>query len=259
MKHIKKIAEISIIICICVLCGTSADAHKLWLNATDHYPAIFSHPKYAPVPRAKTVIYFGWGHKLPVNDLMNDDYLDDFFMIKPDGAKEKLTPGPGGFKATEIMMKKEGGRIVAASVKPGFHGDVEGKKDFYEMRYEMYAKVLVGVGTVQDDIYLKPVGQRFEIVPLQRPENLKPGDFFEFKVLLDGKPAKGVEISASPYAKPDITIVDNLSYKEAGKVRIVDAYGPWIITAKLELPPTEEFKNKCQKLYFLSTLTFAVP
>lgn len=259
MKNLKKSAVLFIFVILCMLLATSADAHKLWLNATDHYPAIFSHPKYAPVPRAKTIIYFGWGHKLPVNDLFGDDYLRDFFMIEPNGSKEKLNPGQGGFKATEIMMKKEGGRIVAASVKPGFHGDVEGKKDFYELRYEMYAKALVGVGAVKKETFLKPVGQRFEIVPLQSPENLKPGDYFEFKVLLDGKPAKGVEISATPYTKPEITIVDNMAYKEIGKIRIVDAYGPWIITAKLELPPTDEFKNKCQKLYFLATLTFAVP
>ncbi len=259
MKYIQRTALFSIAVCLCMLLGTSANAHKLWLNATDHYPEIFSHPKYAPVPRAQTIIYFGWGHKLPVNNLFADSYLGDFFMIEPDGSKEKLTAGQGGFKATEIMMQKEGGRIIAASVKPGFHGDVEGKKDFYELRYEMYAKALVGVGTIDKETFLKPVGQRFEIVPMQSPENLKPGDYFEFKVLLDGKPAKGVEISATPYARPEITIVDNLSYKEAGKIRIVDAYGPWIITAKLELPPTDEFKNKCQKLYFLATLTFAVP
>lgn len=259
MKNIKSIMGFFIVLCLCSLLGTPANAHKLWLNATEYYPEIFSHPKYAPVPRAKTIIYFGWGHKLPVTDLFGDDYLDQFFMIEPDGSKENLDPGKGGFKATEILMKKEGGRIVAASVKPGFHGDVEGKKDFYELRYEMYAKALVGVGTAEKEIFLKPVGQRFEIVPLQNPQDLKPGDYFEFRVLLDGKPAKGVEISATPYAKPSITIVDNLAYKETGKIRIVDAYGPWIITAKLELPPTDEFKNKCQKLYFLATLTFEVP
>ncbi|MGD9008783.1 MAG: DUF4198 domain-containing protein [Desulfobacteraceae bacterium] len=258
-KSTTKVAFFTTIIFFGIFFATSVCAHKLWLNATDYYPEIFSHPKYAPVPRAKTVIYFGWGHKLPVNDLFSNDYLDKLSLVEPDGSKKELKPGQGGFMATEISMQKEGVRIVTASVKPGFHGDVDGKEDFYELRYEMYAKALIAVGDATEDLYLKPVGQRFEIVPMQNPKDLKPGDQFEFKVLLDGKPAKGAEITASPYAKPSVTVVDNLKYKETAKIRIVDCYGPWIITAKLELPPTDEFKDKCAKLYFLSTLTFEVP
>lgn len=254
-----KILTKAAIIFLCIFFPASVFAHQLWLNATDYYPEVFSHPKYAPVPRAKTVIYFGWGHKLPVSDIFSKDYLDNLFLIEPDGSKKELKPGQGGFMATEISMQKEGERIVTASVKPGFHGDVDGKKDFYEMRYEMYAKALIAVGDVKNNLYLKPVGQRFEIVPKQSPRDLKAGDWFEFKVLLDGKPARGAEITASPYAKPDVTVVDNMKYKDSAKIRIVDCYGPWIITAKLELPATDEFKDKCAKLYFISTLTFEVP
>ncbi|MEJ2659166.1 MAG: DUF4198 domain-containing protein [Desulfobacteraceae bacterium] len=259
LKSTTKFTIFAIIVFLSIFFSTSVCAHTLWLNATHHYPEIFSHPKYAPVPRAKTVIYFGWGHKLPVCDIFSNDYLDKFGLVEPDGSKKELKPGQGGFMATELSMQKEGGRIVTASVKPGFHGDVAGKKDFYELRYEMYAKALIAVGDVKNNLFSKPVGQRFEIIPMQNPKDLKPGDWFEFKVLLDGKPAKGVEITASPYAKPDVTVVDNLNYKETAKIRIVDCYGPWIITAKLELHPTDEFKDKCAKLYFISTLTFEVP
>ncbi len=103
----------------------------------------FSHPKYAPVPRAKTVVYFGWGHRYPVADFLSDKYLGDFFLIKPDGSKEKLTPGEGGFRAVEIKEKKEGGMIVAATITPGFYGEIKKKKDFYKLRYAQYAKALI--------------------------------------------------------------------------------------------------------------------
>lgn len=259
MNRIKKTLTIFLLVGICVCLSTTVHAHKLWLNATDYYPEIFAHPKFAPQPRAKTVVYFGWGHKLPVSELFSDEYLDTLFLIDPAGKKTKLTPGKGGFMATELNMKEEGGRIVAASVKPGFHGDVKGKKDFFEMRYEMYAKALIAVGSSGHDVFTKPIGQRFEIVPLQDPKDLKPGDWFTFNVLIDGRPARGAEISASPYAKPLVTVVDNMTYKETAKIKIMDSSGPWIVTAKLELPPTPEFKDKCSKLYFISTLTFEVP
>ncbi|GAB6145891.1 DUF4198 domain-containing protein [Desulfocicer niacini] len=252
-------ARFSIALCLTLIFSTPVHAHKLWINATDHSPEIFSHPKYAPIPRAKTAVYFGWGHKLPANDFLQDGYLKDFFMVEPDGNKKDIKPGPGGFKATEITMKQEGGRIVAASINPGFHGDVEGKNDFYDLRYEMYAKTLISVGKVEGNPFSRTLGQRFEIIPLENPATLKPGDFLELKVLLDGKPAKGAEIFVSPYANPQVTFMDTINYKETAKIRLLDYYGPWIITAKLELPATDEFKNKCRKLYFISTLTFELP
>lgn len=259
MKSLKNALGLSAIICFCILFSTTAYAHKLWLNATHYYPEIFSHPKYAPIPRAKTVIYFGWGHKLPVNNLFSEEYLGGLYLVEPDGEKKQLTPGPGGFMATQLLMRKEGCRIVAASVKPGFHGSVKGKKNFNKMRYEMYAKALIAVGDGNAEVFFKPIGQRFEIVPIQNPKNLKPGDWFEFNVLLDGKPANGAEISASPYAKPLITMVDTIRNNKTGKIRLMDSLGPWIISAKLELPATDEFKAQCETLYFVSTLTFEVP
>jgi hypothetical protein len=159
LKSLKKFALLTTAaIFISIFFASSVNAHKLWLNATEYYPEIFSHPKYAPVPRAKTVIYFGWGHKLPVCDVFGSDYLDKLYLVEPDGTKEELKPGQGGFMATELNMQKEGERIVTASVKPGFHGDVAGKKDFYELRYEMYAKALISVGDDKSNLYLKPVG-----------------------------------------------------------------------------------------------------
>lgn len=255
---LKLIAKL-VVVFLCVFVPASVFSHTLWLNVADPYPEIFSHPKYAPVPRAKTVVYFGWGHKLPVNDFFSDSYLNKLAMIEPDGKKVELTPGKGGFMATEITMKQEGQRIIIASVNPGFYGGVKGKNDFYQKRYEMYAKTLICVGDTENDLFFKPVGQRFEIVPKQNPKDLRPGDWFKFDVLLDGKPAKGAEISASPYARPEITILDNMKRKDTAKIRVIDYHGPWIITAKLELPPTDEFKDKCEQLYFVSTLTFDVP
>ncbi len=130
MQSFKKIFQIGLVFVFCLGFSTTVSAHALWLNATDYSPRIFSHPKYAPEPQAKTVVYFGWGHKYPLGDFLDDKYLGDFFLIKPDGSKKKLTPGEGGFRAAEIKMKKKGGRIVAATIKPGFYGEVKGKKRF---------------------------------------------------------------------------------------------------------------------------------
>ena len=107
-----------------------------------------------------------------------------------------MAPGEAGFRATEIKMKKEGGRIVAATIKPDFYGEVKGKKDFYKLRYAQYAKALINVGKVSSDAFLKTIGHKFEIIPLMNPNELQSEDYFKFKVLFDGKPAKRVEINS---------------------------------------------------------------
>lgn len=259
MQSFKNFFQIVLVLGFCLGFSTTASAHALWLNATDYSPRIFSNPKYAPEPQAKTVVYFGWGHKYPVSDFLDDKYLGDFFLVKPDGSKKKLTPGEAGFRATEIKMKKEGGRIVAATIKPGFYGEVKGKKDFYKLRYAQYAKALINVGEVSGDAFSKPVGHKFEIIPLMNPNELQLGDWFKFKVVFDGKPAKRVEINAcslfSFTGESCRVYTDN---KGEAKIRILHYYGPWIIKAKLTQPPGKELKNKCKELSYTSTLTFAV-
>lgn len=260
MKIVKRVFQVVMVLGFCLSFATIASAHALWLNVTDYSPKIFSHPKYAPEPRAKTVVYFGWGHNYPVADFLGDKYLGDFFLIKPDGNKEKLTSGEGGFRATEIKMKKEGARIVAATIKPGFYGEVKGKKDFYKLRYAQYAKALISVGKVSDDAFLRPVGHKFEIIPLTNPDKLQLGDWFKFKVLFDGKPAGRVEINAcSLFSSTGESFQVRTNNKGEAEVRILHHYGPWIIKAKLSQPPTEELKNKCKEFSYTSTLTFAVP
>lgn len=260
MKSIKKFFQIVLVLGFCLCLSTMASAHALWLNATDYSPKIFSNPKYTTEPRAKIVVYFGWGHKYPVADFLDDKYLGDFSLIKPDGSKEKLTPGEGGFRATEIKMKKEGGRVVAATIKPGFYGEIEGKKDFYKLRYAQYAKALINVGKVSADAFSRPVGHRFEIIPLMNPNELQLGDYFKFKVVFDGKPAKRVEINAcSLFSFTGESFQIYTDNKGEAKIRILHYYGPWIIKAKLTQPPTKEFKDKCKELSYTATLTFSMP
>ena len=260
MKNIKKFFQMVLVLGFCFSLSTSAYAHTMWLNVTDYSPKIFSHPKYAPEPRAKTVVYFGWGHRYPVADPLSDKYLGDFSLIKPDGAKEKLTPGEGGFRATVIKTKKEGGLIVAATIKPGFYGEVEGKKDFYKLHYAQYAKALINVGEVSGNPFSTPVGHRLEIIPLKNPNQLRLGDWFEFKVLFDGKPARRAEICAcSLFSSTGESIITRTDNKGEGRTRVLHYYGPWIIKAEIKLPPTKEMQDRCKELHYTATLTFAVP
>ncbi|WP_319523969.1 DUF4198 domain-containing protein [uncultured Desulfosarcina sp.] len=260
MKCVKSALTVALVLGCCLVVSSSVSAHSLWLNVTDYSPEIFTHPKYAPTPRAKTVVYFGWGHHYPVADFLGDKYLGECFVVQPDGSKDKLTPGNSGFRATELTMKSEGARIVAAALNPGFYGEVEGKKDFFKLHYEQYAKAVISVGKVPDDAFSKPVGHKFEIVPLTNPDDLQLGDWFKFKVLLDGKPAERADITAcSLFSFTNESFVGHTDNKGEAKIRVLQHYGPWIVMAQMKQSPAGELKKKCQELSYTATITFAVP
>lgn len=79
----------------------------------------------------------------------------------------------------------------------------------------------------------KPLGLKFEIVPLQNPLTLHEGDKLKLQVLLDGRPVKGVEFEDQ---NDDI---DNIATNEKGIATITltkPKDGLQIIAANIKLP-----------------------
>ncbi len=239
--------------------AASAQAHQLWINMTDYSPKLWQHPKYAPTPRAKTIAYFGWGHKYPVADLLGKEYLTTMTQIEPDGTKKEITLGETGFRAVEIKMETKGPRVFAAEIIPGFYDKVKGKEDFYKMRYEMYAKALVNVDKIEGNPFAKPIGHKVEIIPATNPNTLKPGDSLSVTVLSDGKAAKDFNIQAIPLFS-GIKEVEKAKTDTDGKatITIKSYYGPWLITASKMEPASGEFAKKCEQFFKLATMTFGV-
>jgi uncharacterized GH25 family protein len=54
--------------------------------------------------------------------------------------------------------------------------------------YQRNVKTLVQVGDETDETYQKEAGMPLEIIPLQNPYRLKPGDKFSVKIMFEGKP-----------------------------------------------------------------------
>lgn len=264
----KKMANIAGIITGICLLATSASAHQLWLNMTDYTPVIWQHPKYAPTPRAKTVLYFGWGHSYPVADFISDRILDKLERIEPDGTRTKMEIPDQGFRAIRMDVQTPGPRVLVSSVNPSFYGPVEGKTDFYDIFYEQYAKALVSVlpektGPLtgpDENPFIRPVGQKLEIIPLTNPNRLQPGDTLAVRVLLEGKPAPGYDVSATSLYAPN-SVPQKMVTDDAGEARftITAFYGPWIVDATHSFPADGELAKKCRNIHYTATLTFAVP
>ena len=81
---------------------------------------------------------------------------------------------------TKVTLAGGGTAIITGHRKPMLYEKVQ---------YEKFSKLLLPVDG-NNAGYDKVVGQRLEIVPMSDPFAAKVGDEIEFKVLLDGKPAK---------------------------------------------------------------------
>ena len=271
MRSFKKLCSLGLIMAIFLFLPLVVQSHTMWLNVTDFHPEI--HPKYGAVAK----VYFGYGHRYPVDDFLPVDHLQEFSLIGPDGRKEPLTPNPGGFLATTISFKGEGEYIVAAALKPGFYtmyvekgeihhklGSKKGLKGIIlSLYYEQYTKALVNVGEAADNSFSKPVGHKLEIIPLENPYKLHGcgGHFLPVQVLFKGKPASFCKVFAT-YS--GFSTDDDLAYATStdgeGIARIrLTHWGNWLLKAEIKLPATNDMKDKCNQLHYTATLTFEVP
>ena len=63
-------------------------------------------------------------------------------------------------------------------------------------RYSRYLKMLLQVGSVRDPTFGTVLGQKYEIVLLNDPMTLQPGESVAVQVLFGGKPAANVRVAA---------------------------------------------------------------
>lgn len=273
MKKRVKIFVWSLILVFCLCFSPLVFAHTTWINAVDYNPKV--HPKYG----AETKVYFGYGHRYPVQDFLSVKKLKDFSLINSDNKTQRITvENDKGFLATSIHFDKPGAYIVCAKTKPGFYvmymknGNLHHKlrpktnikgKIIVSLYYEQYTKCLIEVGKKKKIAdFSKPVGHRLELIPLKNPYLLHTGEFLPVKVLLNGKPLmfhkvyatyNGFSSSADVFAYTTTTNREGIA-----RIKLLHE-GPWYIKTDIKLPPSARLKDKCNDIHYTATLTFAVP
>ena len=269
MRNIKTglILKLSIALCLSLL-STAASSHTFWLNVTNYFPNFYS-LEYG----ARTIIYFGWGHRYPVDNFLSVGKLNEFNLITPDGESKSIQPGQEGFLATELSLPEKGTYIVAAVLNPGFYtmyidkGKIHHKSVpktglsgvILSNHFEQYAKALINV-VVSDSSYSRLVGHALEIIPMANPAGLKAGDYLQVQVLFKGKPARFFPVN-STYAgfstKDDFAFATTTDSNGMAQIRILH-HGPWLIKSRIKLPAPDELKEKCNDMSYTATLTFEV-
>lgn len=123
-------------------------------------------------------------------------------------------------------------------------------------KYEKFCKTLIcnGNGKGFDRI----VGQRLEIVPLDDPSSMKPGDEMRVKVLFDGKPVSSGQLLATYdgfSTQPNTYAYMTESFdNDVAKVK-VSSPGVWMVRAQHAInEPTEDYDSHVMR----SVLVFEV-
>ncbi len=202
----------------------AAVAHDSWLFADRNVEA----------PGARLRFAFVTGEEFPRGSAVTDAARVARWMVRGAGDESTITaitPGDNALVAEQALMH-EGVHVVAVALHANFieiepehfaeylageqadaalayrHRANETDRPGTEM-YTKLAKTFVEIGDAGDAGYLKPVGHALEIIPLTNPCRWAVGDEILVRVLLEGRPARGLRISSGHGEMPAHTFVEH--------------------------------------------------
>lgn len=182
----------------------SAAAHKAWLRPSQ--TVLAGTDPWITVDAAVSNDLFYFNH-VPLR-------LDNLVITAPDGSKvEPQNLATGKYRSVFDVQLAQQGTYRLAVINSGLSGSWEenGKPRRWRGTPATFAtevpkdaknlQVSQSVGRIEtfvtngspNDTALKPGGEGLELVPLSHPNDLFAGEATKFRVLVDGKPAEGIE------------------------------------------------------------------
>jgi len=182
----------------------SATAHKAWLRPSQ--TVLAGTDPWITVDAAVSNDLFYFNH-VPIR-------LDNLVITAPDGSTvQPQNPSTGKYRSVFDVQLTQQGTYRLAVVNSGLFGSWEengqpkrwrGNADTFATEVPKDAKnlqVSQSVGRNEtfvtngtpNDTALKTTGEGIELVPLTHPNDLFAGEEAKFRVLVDGKPAAGLE------------------------------------------------------------------
>jgi uncharacterized GH25 family protein len=254
--------------------ATTAQAHQLWINATQYYVDATAGEQ---TPITAGVVYIGWGHLFPADSLPDASRVGPTTLHLPGGTERALERSDEGFLTAPLTVETEGAYVLTANYESGFYtvyrdqGEVkhalsskEGIDDVLTSLYfEMTGKALIQVGEPVSDEFSQPVGQRIEIIPLRNPYSLdsEPGAELPVRVLLEGTPVPGAAVTLyrAGHTPGDQPVAEMETDTDGEAAVVLDGTGQWMIVATARKPLRSEFEGKADEESYTATLTFGVP
>lgn len=238
--------------------ASAAHAHEFWI---------------VPLGYADDTVKsnIGYSHDYPACEPIPDDRIQIFEPLKLVTPKGAVTLDQVGenYAYQKKMALQKGSYPVIGQYRPTFWSngpDGWAQKDrkqrpdaAYVEEAIMCAKSILNVqGTEDDSLATKPVGQRLEIVPMINPARAKADGNLPVKVLCDGKPVDGVEVTATFDRFAD---KKQPAFKGKADAAGAVSIGPlkpgfWMVRVRHAFEHPD--KTRADEVVIVSTLTFQI-
>lgn len=190
---------------VLALLPLSAFAHKTWLLPSQTVNSGENPVVTVDAAVSNDLFYF---NHVPLR-------LDNLVIVAPDGSRvEALNPATGKYRSVfDVELRQQGtyrigtynSGLSASWMEGGQRKRWRGNADGFATGVPKDAQdlqVMQAVGRVEtfvtngapNDTALKASGEGIELVPVTHPNDLFAGEEASFRLLLDGKPAVGLEI-----------------------------------------------------------------
>ncbi|WP_418184991.1 DUF4198 domain-containing protein [Aliarcobacter vitoriensis] len=212
----------------------------------------------------------GYGHDFTPEKIAEDrvSIFEPLVLIDKDLKSTTLKNEGENYQYVSKKALDDGSYILKGTYKPTLWTKTSDnkwhigktKKDFENAQYcqqtSMFAKNIVNIGNDKSDFVTKPIGQNLEIIPLDNPANFKVGVPFKIQVLLDGKPAKTVEVKGTFDGFPSNKFAFLGTTDLKGEIEITALRsGKWILMTKSK----KAYENDtCDEVAYSASLTFQV-
>ena len=191
-----------VVLLLSIVAVFSVSAHTLWLESNRYYI------ESGGESGAKAYMFFGWGHRLPVDDPVAAEKIKSVKLHEPDGAVTPITISDGrNVHYTPIEYSKKGTYVLSGESNPGYYtmyldksrkmhhyvGPMDEVTDAVKIVFSVHAyqypKSIIVSGN-SSGAELKPVGNKLELVPEIEPARLRTGSRFSFSLYFDGEVMK---------------------------------------------------------------------
>lgn len=230
----------------------------------------------------KTPLYFAYGHHFPVDDGVRRKKLNTVQVIDPSGEASTVElRDETCLHSYMVEYEKPGVYVLTAETNPGHYTkwvDLKGRdrssikpmsavkdkasKILKALYSKQYAKTYVRSGE-SDGMYQARVGLPLELVPMQDPTTLKPGDVLTLKVFRDGSRYSGKGFWNATYSGYSTESEDMYHPGEdvtGDTIKVsLDQPGKWFIRYFIKTASTADKQDEYMHLKQTATLVVLVP
>jgi uncharacterized GH25 family protein len=244
--------------------------------ATGHEIKVFASRQALPEGGGKATVYLSWGHRVPVDELVDSAPIERYELIGPAGAVTPLKKDGISLQANAVELKEPGvytavvGRKASVytyvlddeggkQLKRGAKTEHAGAKIDSGTRYQQAGKALIVVGR-PGDTPPKAVGLPVEIAPLDGPARWTAGADIRFQVTVAGRPVSGAAVEARDIGfKPDEAWCYATDSDRKGEFTVRPTRpGTWVIRANVKTLTQGSTREQYDFDSFTATLTLEV-